>query len=68
MQVFLVERLYLRREMYFSILMDRAYAGPVFIASSRGGTSIEDIAESTPDLIIKEGIDMFTYVESVCVE
>lgn len=30
-KVFIVERLYLRREMYFSILMDRAYNGPVFI-------------------------------------
>jgi succinyl-CoA synthetase beta subunit len=59
-QVFIVERLYLRREMYFSILLDRAFAGPVFIASSRGGTSVEDIAATTPELIVKEPVDMFT--------
>ena len=58
-----MERLYLRREMYFSILLDRAYSGPVFIASSSGGTSIEDIAETTPELICKEAVDMFKYVK-----
>jgi succinyl-CoA synthetase beta subunit len=58
MQVFLVERLYLRREMYFSIMLDRAFAGPVIIACARGGTSIEDLAETSPELIIKEPVDL----------
>lgn len=43
----------MRREMYFSILMDRASQGPVMVASPAGGTSIEDVAEATPELIFK---------------
>lgn len=57
-KVFIVERLYLRREMYLSIMLDRSASGPILIASSRGGTSIEDVAATTPELIHKEVIDM----------
>lgn len=57
---FLMERIYMRREMYFSILMDRASQGPVMVASPSGGTSIEDVAEATPELIFKEYIDIKT--------
>jgi succinyl-CoA synthetase beta subunit len=59
-KVFLMERVYMRREMYFSILMDRASQGPVMVASPAGGTSIEDVAEATPELIFKENIDIMT--------
>ena len=51
-KVILAERVYARRELYFSILMDRAHGGPVMVASARGGTSIEDIAAATPEAII----------------
>jgi succinyl-CoA synthetase beta subunit len=57
-KVFLVERVYMRREMYFSILMDRASQGPVIVASPAGGTSIEDVAAATPELIFKENVDI----------
>lgn len=57
-KVFLMERIYMRREMYFSILMDRKSQGPVMVASPAGGTSIEDVAEATPELIFKENIDI----------
>jgi succinyl-CoA synthetase beta subunit len=57
-KVFLMERLYMRREMYLSILLDRASAGPVVVASPKGGTSIEDVAESDPSAIMKMPIDM----------
>ncbi|KAF0695651.1 Aste57867_13545 [Aphanomyces stellatus] len=59
-KVFLMERVYMRREMYFSILMDRASQGPVMVASPAGGTSIEDVAHATPELIFKENIDIMT--------
>lgn len=52
-QVFLMERLYMRRELYFSIVLDRAAGGPIIVASTCGGTSIEDVAERNPELIIK---------------
>ncbi|KAF4322249.1 hypothetical protein BBO99_00002268 [Phytophthora kernoviae] len=59
-KVFLMERVWMRREMYFSILMDRASQGPVMVASPAGGTSIEDVAEATPELIFKESVDIKT--------
>jgi succinyl-CoA synthetase beta subunit len=57
-KVYLMERLYMRRETYFSIMLDRSYNGPVIVASSKGGTSIEDVAAATPELIIKEPVDI----------
>lgn len=57
-KVMLAERMYLRREMYISIMLDRAAGGPIFIASPAGGTSIEDVAEATPELIFKQPIDI----------
>jgi succinyl-CoA synthetase beta subunit len=57
-KVMLTERLYLRRECYFSIINDRASGGPLMIASPRGGTSIEEVAAETPDQIFKEAIDI----------
>jgi succinyl-CoA synthetase beta subunit len=35
-KVMLVERVYMRREMYLSILLDRAAGGPMFIVSPMG--------------------------------
>eukprot|EP00744_Colponema_vietnamica_P000832 GILI01001443.1.p2 GENE.GILI01001443.1~~GILI01001443.1.p2 ORF type:complete len:464 (+),score=173.84 GILI01001443.1:75-1394(+) len=60
--VFVVERLFLRRETYFAILMDRAYNGPVMIGSPRGGVNIEDVAAKTPEKIFKEPVDIMAGV------
>ena len=46
------------KEMYFAILLDRKSAKPMIIASAEGGTSIEDLAESNPEKIIKKYIDI----------
>uniref|UniRef100_A0A7S3JTJ2 Succinate--CoA ligase [ADP-forming] subunit beta, mitochondrial n=1 Tax=Aureoumbra lagunensis TaxID=44058 RepID=A0A7S3JTJ2_9STRA len=54
----IAKKMNLRREMYFGILLDRAYGGPVVIACSEGGTSIEDLAEENPDAIVKVPIDI----------
>ena len=35
-KVFVVERVYVRREFYFALVMDRKTQGPVIIASSQG--------------------------------
>lgn len=53
-KVMLAERMYMRREMYISIILDRAAGGPMFIASPAGGTSIEDVAAATPELIFTQ--------------
>eukprot|EP01006_Ploeotia_vitrea_P029999 TRINITY_DN62460_c1_g2_i1.p1 TRINITY_DN62460_c1_g2~~TRINITY_DN62460_c1_g2_i1.p1 ORF type:complete len:442 (-),score=268.18 TRINITY_DN62460_c1_g2_i1:369-1694(-) len=56
--VFVTERLFLRRETYFAILMDREAGGPVLVGSSEGGMDIEAVAEKTPELIHKLPVDM----------
>lgn len=61
--VMITERLYPRREYYFAIMMERAFSGPVIIASSQGGMNIEEVARDTPDAIITEAIDINTGVK-----
>jgi succinyl-CoA synthetase beta subunit len=53
-----VETVQSKAEKYFAILMDRAYGGPVVVASAKGGVTIEDIAAADPSAIIKEPIDI----------
>jgi len=57
-KVLLMERMYMRREMYLSILMDRASQGPLMVASPVGGTSIEDVAHTNPEVIFTQPIDI----------
>jgi succinyl-CoA synthetase beta subunit len=45
------------RELYLGIVIDRANAMPVLMASSAGGMNIEDVARETPELIFKESFD-----------
>lgn len=46
------------RELYFAILMDRAFGGPVIVASPQGGMDIEEVAESTPEAIFTQPVDI----------
>jgi len=57
-KVLLMKRMYLRQEMYLSMLMDRGSQGPVMVGSPFGGTSIEDVAANNPDAIFTEPIDI----------
>lgn len=57
-RVYLMEKMDISNEMYLSLLMDRGYGGPVMVGSPAGGTSIEDVAASNPELIFKEPIDI----------
>lgn len=56
--VLLAKKMSLAREFYFAIMMDRASGGPIIIACSEGGTSIEDLAEKYPEKIIKVPVDL----------
>ncbi len=47
----------IKRELYFSITIDRTIGKPVVIASKRGGMSIEEVSEQYPEDIIKIPID-----------
>lgn len=46
------------KEFYFAILMDRAYGGPVVVYSPQGGMDIEEVAESNPEAIFTEPVDI----------
>src|SRR5947209_13551124 len=43
------ETLPIERELYLGIVIDRAEAKPVFMASQAGGMEIEQVAEQNPD-------------------
>ena len=45
------------KEYYLGIVVDRGLARPVIMMSSAGGMEIEEVAASTPELIIKEAVD-----------
>lgn len=45
------------KEYYLSILLDRAAGSNVIMASTEGGMDIEEVAEHTPEKIIKEWVD-----------
>jgi succinyl-CoA synthetase beta subunit len=45
------------KEYYMSILLDRATSKPVIMASIEGGMNIEEVAEHSPEKIIKEWIN-----------
>ncbi|MGH8911383.1 MAG: ATP-grasp domain-containing protein, partial [Acidimicrobiia bacterium] len=58
-----VNRLYIEqgvdidRELYLSILLDRAQGRNIVMASTEGGMEIEKVAEETPDKILRHTID-----------
>jgi len=56
-QVLLEEGCKIARELYLGIVLDRAAARPVVMASSEGGVEIEKVAAETPELIFKEHFD-----------
>ena len=51
------ETLPIERELYLGIVLDRATAKLVFMASQAGGMEIEEVAAKNPDAILKEFID-----------
>lgn len=50
-KVLINEGIYIDKELYFAILMDRAYNGPVVVTSKMGGMDIEAVAEESPEAI-----------------
>lgn len=61
-----VRRLYIEdgclidRELYLGLLIDRATRSVIIMASTEGGMDIEEVAEKTPEKIIKVAIDPAT--------
>jgi len=53
-KVMIAESVDIDKEFYLSILLDRATCRPVIVASTEGGMDIEEVAENTPEKIVKE--------------
>ncbi len=45
------------KEFYLAVLLDRACSKPVIMVSTEGGMDIEEVAEKTPEKIIKEWVN-----------
>lgn len=64
-----VKRLYIEagcdiaRELYLSLLVDRATSRVTIVASTEGGMDIETVAEETPEKIIQVDIDPATGIQ-----
>ena len=56
-RVLVEEGLQMARELYVSIVLDRAAGKPVMMASAAGGMDIEEVAAKTPDKIFKVYIE-----------
>src|ERR1700758_313675 len=56
-KVLVAESADIAREIYFAVLLDRATAGPLIVASTEGGVEIESVAAKSPEKIIREPIN-----------
>jgi succinyl-CoA synthetase beta subunit len=56
-KVLVAESADIAREIYFAVLLDRATAAPLRVASTDGGVEIEAVAAKSPEKIIREPID-----------
>lgn len=59
-RVYIEEGCDIARELYLSLLIDRATSRVTIMASTEGGMDIEDVAEKTPEKILKVSIDPAT--------
>ncbi|WP_306589445.1 ADP-forming succinate--CoA ligase subunit beta [Geothrix sp. 21YS21S-4] len=55
--VFLSKPVDIERELYLSFLVDRASSRVTILASTEGGVEIEEVAEKTPEKIVRVAID-----------
>src|SRR5213083_2024848 len=55
--VLVAESAEIAREMYFAVLLDRASAAPLIVASTEGGVEIETVGEKSPERIMREPVD-----------
>lgn len=56
-EVLVEEACPIEREIYISVVLDRKEAVPMIIASAEGGMSIEELAQSHPEKILKVPVD-----------
>lgn len=59
-KVYIEEGADIKVELYLGMVLDRASEMPVMMASTEGGVEIEEVAEKSPEKIIKVAIDPVT--------
>jgi succinyl-CoA synthetase beta subunit len=57
-KVLVTPKIAIANEYYVGIVLDRANKAPVVMVSAAGGVDIEEVAEKTPEKIIKHAIDV----------
>jgi len=57
-KVLVESKIDIQEEYYIGIVLDRKSQSPVVMVSKEGGIDIEEVAEKTPEKIIKQPIDM----------
>ena len=62
-RIYIEEGCDIARELYLGILIDRATARVTIMASTEGGMDIEDVAEATPEKIMRVDIDPTTGIQ-----
>lgn len=53
-KVMVGEAVAIDRELYLAVLMDRETSRPVIVASTEGGMDIEEVAENSPEKIVRQ--------------
>ncbi|MEM9292981.1 MAG: ADP-forming succinate--CoA ligase subunit beta [Acidobacteriota bacterium] len=56
-KVLIEEQQDIAQELYLSVLLDRDLGSPIVMASSAGGMDIEEVAEETPEKILRQPFD-----------
>jgi succinyl-CoA synthetase beta subunit len=56
-QIYVTDGVDIEKEFYLGILLDRAVSKNVIMVSTEGGVEIEQVAEETPEKIVKEWIE-----------
>ncbi|MBI3725049.1 ADP-forming succinate--CoA ligase subunit beta [bacterium] len=56
-KVYLTAGCDIARELYVAVVLDRKIKKPVVMVSQAGGVDIEEVAEKTPEKILKEAVD-----------
>jgi len=59
-RIYVEEGCDIKRELYLSVLLDRASGRVTIVASTEGGMDIEEVAHNTPEKILKVAIDPAT--------
>jgi len=62
-RVLIEETLPIQRELYLGLILDRAQARVVVMASAAGGMEIEEVARENPDAILKAAVDPVVHLE-----